>query len=157
LQVVLVSPQIPGNTGTTARTCAAVLAGLHLVKPLGFSIEDSKLKRAGLDYWKYIVVKVHESWPHFLDYFRQQEGEKRLIAYTKTGKCSYLDMSYKPGDWLVFGSETDGLAPEIHEECSTGVHAGGTVRIPMNDAFVRCLNLSVSVGIGVYEALRQLD
>ncbi|XP_061370516.1 uncharacterized protein LOC133313196 [Gastrolobium bilobum] len=85
LQVVLVSPKIPGNTGCIARTCAASAVGLHLVGPLGFKVDDTKLKRAGLDYWPYVVVKVHDSWEDFRDYFRQQEGEKRLLAFTKRG------------------------------------------------------------------------
>ncbi|PIA53655.1 hypothetical protein AQUCO_00900317v1 [Aquilegia coerulea] len=85
LQVVLVSPQIPGNTGCIARTCAASSVGLHLVEPLGYKVEDSKLKRAGLDYWPYVVVKIHGSWSEFREYFRQQEGEKRLLAFTKRG------------------------------------------------------------------------
>ncbi|XP_035540983.1 putative tRNA (cytidine(34)-2'-O)-methyltransferase isoform X2 [Juglans regia] len=85
LQVVLVSPQIPGNTGCIARTCAASAVGLHLVGPLGFQVDDAKLKRAGLDYWPYVVVKVHGSWVEFRDYFRRQGGEKRLLAFTKRG------------------------------------------------------------------------
>ncbi|KAJ4898094.1 AGAMOUS-like 26 [Raphanus sativus] len=85
LQVVLVSPQIPGNTGCIARTCAASAVGLHLVGPLGFQVDDAKVKRAGLDYWPYVVVKAHSSWAEFQEYFRQQEGEKRMIAFTKRG------------------------------------------------------------------------
>ncbi|CAK9266325.1 unnamed protein product [Sphagnum jensenii] len=157
LQVVLVSPQIPGNTGCIARTCAATCVGLHLVEPLGFKIDNSKLKRAGLDYWPYVVVKVHSSWTDFFAYFQQQEGEKRLLAFTKHGKHVHTDVKYRPGDWLLFGSEVDGLPPAALEECHCGPYAGGTVRLPMNDTFVRSLNLSVSAGVGVYEALRQLD
>ncbi|XP_058203707.1 uncharacterized protein LOC131317968 isoform X2 [Rhododendron vialii] len=86
LQVVLVSPQIPGNTGCIARTCAASAVGLHLVGPLGFQVDDAKLKRAGLDYWPYVVVKVHDSWAEFRNHFSQQNGEKRLLAFTKRGR-----------------------------------------------------------------------
>ncbi|KAK1307158.1 hypothetical protein QJS10_CPA10g01740 [Acorus calamus] len=86
LQVVLVSPQIPGNTGTIARTCAASAVGLHLIEPLGFQVDDAKLKRAGLDYWPYVVVKIHSSWMDFREYFMQQEGDKRLLAFTKRGR-----------------------------------------------------------------------
>jgi len=153
----LVSPQIPGNTGCIARTCAATCVGLHLVEPLGFKIDNSKLKRAGLDYWPYVVVKVHSSWTDFFAYFQQQEGEKRLLAFTKHGKHVHTDVKYRAGDWLLFGSEVDGLPPAALEECHCGPYAGGTVRLPMNDTFVRSLNLSVSAGVGVYEALRQLD
>ncbi|XP_071931647.1 uncharacterized protein [Coffea arabica] len=139
IQVVLVSPQIPGNTGCIARTCAASAVGLHLVEPLGFQVDDTKLKRAGLDYWPYVVVKVHGSWGEFRDYFSQQE------------------VSYRKGDWLVFGSETSGLPPEALLDCKTEPHGGGAIRIPMVETYVRCLNLSVSVGIALYEASRQLN
>ncbi|RDX66353.1 hypothetical protein CR513_54883 [Mucuna pruriens] len=139
LQVVLVSPQIPGNTGCIARTCAATAVGLHLVGPLGFQVDDTKLKRAGLDYWPYVVVKVHDSWEDFRDYFRQQE------------------FSYRKGDYLLFGSETSGLPPEALLDCKTEPFGGGTIKIPMVETYVRCLNLSVSVGIALYEASRQLN
>lgn len=157
LQVVLVSPQIPGNTGCIARTCAASAVGLHLVEPLGFQVDDSKLKRAGLDYWPYVVVKVHSSWAEFRDYFRQQEGENRLLAFTKRGKKIHSDFSYRRGDWLVFGSETCGLPPEALVDCDGEAFGGGMIRIPMVETYVRCLNLSVSVGIALYEASRQLN
>ncbi|GAV72745.1 SpoU_methylase domain-containing protein [Cephalotus follicularis] len=157
LQVVLVSPQIPGNTGCIARTCAASAVGLHLVGPLGFEVDDTKLKRAGLDYWPYVVVKVHDSWTEFRDYFRKQEGEKRLLAFTKRGRKIHSDFSYKKGDYLLFGSETSGLPPEALVECESETYGSGTIRIPMVETYVRCLNLSVSVGIALYEASRQLD
>lgn len=157
LQVVLVSPQIPGNTGTIARTCAASAVGLHLIEPLGFQVDDAKLKRAGLDYWPYVVVKVHDSWAEFRKYFRQQEGEKRLLAFTKRGTNIHSDFSYRKGDWLIFGSETCGLPPEALLDCKSEALGGGTIRIPMVETYVRCLNLSVSVGIALYEASRQLN
>ncbi|XP_020112580.1 uncharacterized protein LOC109727075 isoform X2 [Ananas comosus] len=157
LQVVLVSPQIPGNTGSIARTCAASAVGLHLVGPLGYKIEDSKLKRAGLDYWPYVVVKIHSSWGEFMEYFKQQDGDKRLLAFTKRGLSIHSDFSYRRGDWLVFGSETHGLPPEALEDCRREELGGGTIRIPMVETYVRCLNLSVSVGIALYEAARQLN
>ncbi|KAL6125073.1 hypothetical protein ACLB2K_077581 [Fragaria x ananassa] len=100
LQVVLVSPQIPGNTGCIAKTCAASAVGLHLVGPMGFQIDDAKLKRAGLDYWPYVVVKVHSSWAEFQDYFSQQDGEKRLLAFTKRGtkfhSCLLMELGGAP-------------------------------------------------------------
>lgn len=157
LQVVLVSPQIPGNTGCIARTCAASAVGLHLVGPLGFQVDDAKLKRAGLDYWPYVVVKVHDSWMEFQDYFRQQDGEKRLLAFTKRGTAIHSDFSYRRGDYLIFGSETSGLPPEALLDCKSETLGGGTIRIPMVETYVRCLNLSVSVGIALYEASRQLN
>ncbi|XP_020112594.1 uncharacterized protein LOC109727075 isoform X4 [Ananas comosus] len=117
LQVVLVSPQIPGNTGSIARTCAASAVGLHLVG----------------------------------------DGDKRLLAFTKRGLSIHSDFSYRRGDWLVFGSETHGLPPEALEDCRREELGGGTIRIPMVETYVRCLNLSVSVGIALYEAARQLN
>ncbi|KAJ4898061.1 AGAMOUS-like 26 [Raphanus sativus] len=157
LQVVLVSPQIPGNTGCIARTCAASAVGLHLVGPLGFQVDDAKVKRAGLDYWPYVVVKAHSSWAEFQEYFRQQEGEKRMIAFTKRGTKTHSDFSYRRGDYLLFGSETSGLPPEALSDCKDEKYGGGTIRIPMVETYVRCLNLSVSVGVAVYEASRQLN
>lgn len=158
LQIVLFSPQIAGNTGSIARTCAAASVGLHLIEPLGFQIDDAKLKRAGLDYWPFVFVKVHNSWSEFMHFFKQQEGEKRLVAYTKRGTCLYTEKEYKPGDWLVFGSETKGLSSEALDDCADELsYGGGKVRIPMLDTYVRSLNLAVSVGIGIYEALRQLN
>ncbi|MCO5608703.1 hypothetical protein L7F22_062917 [Adiantum nelumboides] len=158
LHIVLFQPQIAGNTGSIARTCAAASIGLHLIEPLGFQIDDSKLKRAGLDYWPYVFVKVHTSWSDFMHYFKQQEGDKRLVAFTKRGTCLYTDKEYKAGDWLVFGSETSGLSAQALGDCADDSnYGGGKVRIPMLDTYVRSLNLSVSVGIGVYEALRQLN
>ncbi|MQL90371.1 hypothetical protein Taro_022975 [Colocasia esculenta] len=159
--------QIAGNTGCIARTCAATAVGLHLVEPLGYKVDDTKLKRAGLDYWpyppvcifltRYVVVKIHSSWAEFRDYFQKQEGEKRLLAFTKRGTRIHSDFSYKPGDWLVFGSETSGLPAEALLDCSRESMGGGTIRIPMVETYVRCLNLSVSVGIALYEASRQLN
>ncbi|WCJ18965.1 tRNA (cytidine(34)-2'-O)-methyltransferase [Euphorbia peplus] len=147
LQVVLVSPQIPGNTGCIARTCAASAVGLHLVGPLGFQVDDTKLKRAGLDYWPYVVVKVHDSWAEFRDYFRQQDGNKRLLAFTKRGTMTHSEFSYRRGDYLVFGSETSGLPAEALEDCKNETFGGGTLRIPMIETYVRCLNLSyISMG-----------
>lgn len=157
LQVVLVSPQIPGNTGCIARTCAASAVGLHLVGPLGYKVDDTKLKRAGLDYWPYVVVKIHDSWEGFRDYFLQQEGEKRLLAFTKRGTKIHSDFSYRKGDYLLFGAETTGLPPEALLDCKTEPYGGGTIKIPMVETYVRCLNLSVSVGIALYEASRQLN
>ncbi|KAF5822450.1 putative tRNA (cytidine(34)-2'-O)-methyltransferase [Helianthus annuus] len=137
LQVVLVSPQIPGNTGCIARSCAASGVGLHLVEPLGFEVDDTKLKRAGLDYWPYVVVKVHSSWADFRDYFKQQSGEKRLLAFTKRGTNIHSDFSYKRGDWLVFGSETSGLPPEALHDCKNEPLGGGTLKIPMVETYLQ--------------------
>eukprot|EP00271_Cylindrocystis_brebissonii_P005192 TRINITY_DN1714_c0_g1_i1.p1 TRINITY_DN1714_c0_g1~~TRINITY_DN1714_c0_g1_i1.p1 ORF type:complete len:277 (-),score=37.54 TRINITY_DN1714_c0_g1_i1:174-1004(-) len=140
LHLVLVAPLIPGNVGTVARTCAAAAVGLHLVEPLGFEISDTKLKRAGLDYWPFVVVKVHRSWEDFHAYFLEQ------------------DVAYRPGDWLLFGSETSGLPPAAVSAANGGSeHSGGIARIPMEETHVRSLNLAVSASVGVYEAMRQLE
>ncbi|KAK2440376.1 putative tRNA (cytidine(34)-2'-O)-methyltransferase [Trifolium repens] len=136
LQVVLVSPQIPGNTGCIARTCAASAVGLHLVGPLGYKVDDTKLKRAGLDYWPYVVVKIHDSWEGFRDYFLQQEGEKRLLAFTKRGTKIHSDFSYRKGDYLLFGAETTGLPPEALLDCKTEPYGGGTIKIPMVETYI---------------------
>ncbi|XP_039854606.1 tRNA (cytidine(34)-2'-O)-methyltransferase-like isoform X2 [Panicum virgatum] len=149
-----------GPVGSGAEVaCARRMLHVVLVSPLplGFKLDDTKLKRAGLDYWPYVVVKIHDSWDDFRDYFIKQEGEKRLLAFTKRGTSIHSDFSYKPGDWLVFGSETKGLPQEAHEDCCREGLGGGTIRIPMVETYVRCLNLSVSVGIAVYEAARQLN
>ena len=157
LTVVLVCPQIPGNTGTIARTCAATQVPLHLVGPLGFELDDAKLKRAGLDYWQSVCVKVHESYDAFYKYWQEIEESKRgrLVAFSKFGGKSHCARgAYKPGDWLLFGSEVSGLPENAHKHCEA---TGGIRRIPIDEEHVRSLNLSVSVGVGVYEALRQID
>ncbi|GAU12685.1 hypothetical protein TSUD_121770 [Trifolium subterraneum] len=128
--------QIPGNTGCIARTCAASAVGLHLVGPLGYKVDDTKLKRAGLDYWPYVVVKIHDSWEGFRDYFLQQEGEKRLLAFTKRGTKIHSDFSYRKGDYLLFGAETTGLPPEALLDCKTEPYGGGTLKIPMVETYI---------------------
>lgn len=157
LQVVLVHPQIPPNTGSIARTCAATCVPLHLVAPLGFDTSSKKLKRAGLDFWPYVIVKVHSSWEAFFSYFQSLDAPKRLVAFSKYGTVRYAepDFEYRKGDWLLFGSETTGLPEEAHKAVRSS--GGDTVKIPMEGTHVRCLNLSVSVGIGLYEAIRQLE
>ena len=146
-RVVLVNPEIPPNTGNVARTCAAEATELHLVKPLGFELSDRYLKRAGLDYWPYVNLTVHESWLSFRGVVQRRGG--RLIGFSTSGKCSYTDMDYQPDDWLLFGKETAGLSDEILVTCDI------TVYIPMKEPGVRSLNLSVSVAVGLFEALRQ--
>ena len=155
LTVVLVNPQIPGNTGTIARTCAATQVPLHLVNPI-FELDDAKLKRAGLDYWNSVCVRVHESYDEFYRYWSEElGGPGRLVAFSKFGGKSHCARgAYKSSDWLLFGSEVDGLPASAHKHAE---ESGGIRRIPINEEHVRSLNLSVSVGVGVYEALRQLD
>ncbi len=147
LHVALVEPEIPPNTGNVARTCAAVHAPLHLVEPLGFRLSDRYLKRAGLDYWPYVHVVVHRSLRHFLKAMEQ----RRLVLFSKKGSVDYWDFAFRPGDCLVFGSETRGLPEELLES-----HGDRVLRIPMESDRVRSLNLSTAVGIALFEARRQL-
>ena len=148
LRVVLVEPRIPPNTGNIARTCAATLTELHLVGPLGFQISDRYLKRAGLDYWPYVDLTYHDNLADFHTFQKLQGG--RQIGFSVSGQISYLQCQYQENDWLLFGSETDGLSTFALESCHS------TVYIPMNQPQVRSLNLSVSVAIGLFEARRQL-
>lgn len=145
--VVLVQPEIPQNTGNIARTCAATGCTLHLVRPLGFDISDKYLRRAGLDYWHLVNVEVHES----LEAFLAQYPAARLHLFTTKAKRTYTQAQYRAGDFLVFGRETRGLDEEFLVQ-----HPEACVRIPMREE-ARSLNLSNSVAIAVYEALRQND
>ncbi|MBQ4617936.1 MAG: tRNA (uridine(34)/cytosine(34)/5-carboxymethylaminomethyluridine(34)-2'-O)-methyltransferase TrmL [Clostridia bacterium] len=146
LNIVLVEPEIPQNTGNISRTCAATGARLHLVGPMGFTIDDKKLKRAGLDYWHLLDITYYESLEEF---FEKNDGPFYYF-YTKA-KHIHSDVTYPDGAYLVFGKETRGLPEElIHDNPENGV------RLPMinNDA-ARSLNLSNTVAVGVYEVLRQ--
>ena len=148
MQVVLVEPQIPPNTGNVARLCAATGCQLHLVEPMGFTITDAKLKRAGLDYWDSIQPVVHASFAAYLDAARP----RRLFLFSTGGTRSLFDATFAPGDALVFGSETKGLSDEL-----LAAHPGSVLGIPLRTDHVRSLNLSTAVGIVVYEALRQMQ
>jgi tRNA (cytidine/uridine-2'-O-)-methyltransferase len=148
LRVVLVHPQIPPNTGNIARTCAATDTELHLVGPLGFEISDRYLKRAGLDYCPYVNLHYHESLTAFETVQQQQGG--RLIGFSANAVCNYIHFQFQSNDWLLFGSETTGLPPNVIDNCKAAVC------IPMTQPGVRSLNLSVSVAIGLFEARRQL-
>ena len=148
-QVVLVNPQIPPNTGNIARTCAATSTELHLVGPLGFEISDRYLKRACLDYWPYVNLHSHDVFDTFQTFHQQRGG--RLIGFSTSGRCNYIHFKFQSDDWLLFGSETTGLPATVLETCDA------TVYIPMHQAGVRSLNLSVSVAVGLFEARRQLE
>ena len=143
--IVLVEPEIPANTGNISRTCAVTGASLHLIKPLGFDISDRQLKRAGLDYWQYLDITVYENLNEF---FEKNAGGRFFFCTTKAKK-SYADIEYKDGDFFIFGKETKGLPEELLAE-----NMDSCIRIPML-ATLRSLNLSNSVAIVVYEALRQ--
>lgn len=145
--IVLVEPEIPQNTGNIARTCAATGCTLHLVKPLGFEISDKYLKRAGLDYWQYVDVKI---WENIDELFAAYPGGN-FYFFTTKGRHRHDQANFKKGDFLVFGKETKGLPEELLIE-----HEQACVRIPMLGD-LRSLNLSNSVAIAVYEGLRQND
>jgi tRNA (cytidine/uridine-2'-O-)-methyltransferase len=149
LQLVLVNPQIPPNTGNVARTCAATRTKLHLVGPLGFEISDRTVKRAGLDYWPYVDLKIHDSIEAFIQFRLQQPG--RNIGFSVRGSCSLFEFQFQADDWLLFGSETSGLPAQTIEQCAA------TVYLPMSEPGVRSLNLSVSAAVGLFEAQRQVN
>ena len=146
VNIVLVEPQIPQNTGNIARTCAATGSPLHLVRPLGFNIDDAKLRRAGLDYWHLLNITYYDD---LADFFARCRGE--MFYFTTKGAKVYTDFEYPDGSYLVFGREDAGLPESLlaanYERCA---------RLPMlNDDTARSLNLSNTVAVGVYEALRQ--
>lgn len=145
MHIVLVEPEIPGNTGNIARLCAATGSELHLVKPLGFSIEDKYLKRAGLDYWHLVKVHCHENYAAM----EAALAGKRFFFNTTKANRHYAEISYTADDVLVFGKETAGLPEELLAQ-----HPEQCIRIPMI-ADARSLNLSNAVAIVVYEGLRQ--
>ena len=147
LHIVLVEPEIPQNTGNIARTCAATGCELHLIQPLGFSLDDRYLKRAGLDYWHLMTLHVHPSMEEFM---KTHAGARMFFATTKAPR-SYDQARYSDGDYLVFGRETRGLPEDLLSKCYEQC-----IRIPMRPE-ARSLNLSNSVAIVAYEALRQLS
>ncbi|MBW2466318.1 MAG: tRNA (cytidine(34)-2'-O)-methyltransferase [Deltaproteobacteria bacterium] len=144
--VVLVEPEIPPNTGTIARLCGATDTILHLVKPLGFSTDDKHLKRAGLDYWKYVKIIYWESFDEFLD----AQDERKLYFFTKKTGRPYTEAQFKPGDFLILGRETKGLPEEVIR-----LYIDRCYTIPMSNPNIRSLNLANAAGIVLYEALRQ--
>ncbi|MBQ5850636.1 MAG: tRNA (uridine(34)/cytosine(34)/5-carboxymethylaminomethyluridine(34)-2'-O)-methyltransferase TrmL [Lachnospiraceae bacterium] len=142
--IVLVHPDIPQNTGNIVRTCAATNSILHLIKPLGFSVSDKYLKRAGLDYWSHATVKIYNSFEEF-----EEKNPGNYFLVTSKGSRSYTDFKFKTGDYLIFGSETAGLPDSIHEK-----YRDTRMRIPMIEG-IRCLNLSNAVAVIIYEGERQ--
>ena len=147
LEIVLVQPEIPPNAGNVIRLAANTGARLHLVEPLGFSMDHRQLKRAGLDYHDLASVTVHRAWKEFL----KEMAERRMFAFTTKAKRIYADVRYSAGDVLVFGPETSGLPESILEEFKPDMR----LRLPMR-AGNRSLNLSNAVAVVVYEAWRQL-
>jgi tRNA (cytidine/uridine-2'-O-)-methyltransferase len=146
--IVLVEPEIPPNTGNVIRLAANTGCTLHLIEPLGFSMEDKHMRRAGLDYHEYAELRRHASWAAFLE--SQRPDPQRLFALTTRGTRYVHDVRFAPGDWLVFGAETRGLAPELRETFPPEQR----LRLPMR-AGQRSLNLSNAVAVTVFEAWRQ--
>ena len=151
INVVMVEPEIPQNTGNIARTCAAIGAKLHLVHPLGFSISEKAVKRAGLDYWDKVEIEEHNSFDEFLEKYKPEENN--MFFSTTKGKHVYSEPNYSKMEevFLLFGKETKGLPEDILQK-----YIDKTIRIPMRNN-LRSLNLSNSVAIVVYEVLRQKE
>ena len=147
MNIVLLEPEIPANTGNIGRTCVATGTRLHLIKPLGFSLDEKHLRRAGMDYWKDLDVTVYENYEEFL---AKNPGAKIYMATTKAKHC-YTDVQYEPDCYIMFGKESAGIPEELLIE-----NPETCVRIPMIGD-IRSLNLSNSVAIMLYEALRQGD
>ena len=145
INIVLLEPEIPQNTGNIARTCAATGAALHLIRPLGFAIDDRKLKRAGLDYWDKLDITYYDG----LDDFYAKNQGATVYYYSTKAPRAYTEIAYPENVFLMFGKETKGLPEELLE-----ANLDRVVRIPMRDS-LRSLNLSNSVCVGVYEVLRQ--
>ena len=147
IHIVLLEPEIPQNTGNVARTCAATGASLHLIRPLGFAIDDKKLKRAGLDYWDKLDITYYDG----LSDFMARHGDKQIYYFTTKARHTYADARYGDEVFLMFGKESAGLPEKL-----LLAHPDTAVRIPMRDK-LRSLNLSNAVAIAVYEVLRQSD
>ncbi len=147
LHVVLLAPEIPHNTGAAGRLCLATGARLHLIKPLGFSLDDRQVKRVGLDYWKDVDLQVWENWQTFL---ASLEPDARLHFLTTKTDRPHWSAEFLDNDYLVFGCETKGLPESLLEK-----HPAQCITIPMLEESTRSLNLSTAIGIVLYEALRQ--
>ena len=145
--VVLVEPQVPWNTGNIGRTCLGTGAFLHLIKPLGFSLGNSELKRAGLDYWNKIKLSVWDDFKSFLN--KMAPGKEEVAVFTKNGSIPFWSMPFQKRRFLIFGSETKGLPEEM-----ISMYKHTTYHIPITSE-IRCLNLSTTVGIALYESLRR--
>lgn len=148
LNIVLFQPEIPQNTGNIARTCVLTECKLHLIKPLGFSLDEKHLRRAGLDYWSQLSLEIHESYE---DLREKYKGGKFYFSTTH-GTNIYSDVKFQEGDFIVFGRETSGLPDYIRDN-----NNDTCIRIPMIKSSERSLNLSNTVAIATYEALRQMD
>jgi tRNA (cytidine/uridine-2'-O-)-methyltransferase len=147
LQIALIQPEIPPNTGNIARLCAATDTSLHLIEPLGFSIDAADVRRAGLDYWEHVDLWVHPDWFAF----RDAMSRDRCLYFSANATRPYWEARFRQNSCLVFGSETDGMPARILEK-----HPEECFQIPMASGHVRSLNLATAAGIVLYEAIRQL-
>ena len=143
--IVLYQPEIPQNTGNIARTCVLTQSKLHLIKPLGFDINEKQVRRAGLDYWNELDLEIHESYEDFLAKY----GDRRIFLSSTHAEKHYDEVEYKDGDFIMFGRESSGVPEVVHNN-----HEG--FRVPMVKSSTRSLNLSNTVAIVAYEALRQI-
>ena len=148
LNIVLVEPEIHTNTGNIGRLSLASGSKLHLIKPLGFELTDSRLKRAGLDYWQYVDLEIHENAGAFFEKY----ASKSMAFFSSKATKSYLEMDFKDDMFLIFGKESVGLSSEIVD-----AHVDHLYKIPIHSSHIRSLNLANSVSIVVYEALRNLS
>lgn len=148
LHIVLFEPEIPQNTGNIARTCVLTDSRLHLIKPLGFKLDDKHVRRAGLDYWPYLDIEVHES---FNDMLEKYPNANVYLSTTKNSKYHHDEVEYKNGDFIVFGRESSGLPDYVRD-----MYVENRIRVPMIKSTTRSLNISNTVSIVAYEALRQM-
>jgi len=144
--IVMHEPEIPYNTGNIARTCVLTNTALHLIRPLGFQLDEKKIKRAGMDYWPLVNIKLHDSFEIFLE----QEQPERIFMATTKANHRYDQAEYKDGDYIMFGKESRGIPEDILAE-----YHNMTIRIPMEDTMGRSLNVCNSVNVILYEALKQ--
>lgn len=148
LNIVLIAPEIPNNTGNIGRLSLATGSHLHLVRPLGFDLDDKRVKRAGLDYWKHVPLTVHESAESFFALHKN----KRMAFLSSHGAKSHWEIEYTEDMFLIFGKESTGLPKDLMQK-----HSGQLFKIPLYGEHIRSLNLSNAVGIVVYEGLRQMN
>lgn len=144
--ITLVKPEIPQNTGNIGRLCVSTSCKLHLIKPLGFSLDDSYVKRAGLDYWKHLDLSVYDDWNFFL----KKNSESTFYFFSTKTERSFWDCPFTPGAFLIFGNESSGLPPDFYERYSNNLYT-----IPMPGEFHRSLNIANAVSIALYEGLRK--
>jgi tRNA (cytidine/uridine-2'-O-)-methyltransferase len=149
IKIVLFAPEIPGNTGSIGRTCVALNFELILIKPLGFDLSEKALRRAGLDYWKHVKLKLYESWEDFLEKEKPQSSD--LLFFEKDGKGNFFEAPYSQNSYLIFGRETSGFPQSFYEHYHNQMYF-----LPMDSSIIRSLNLSNTVTAVAYQALNLL-